>query len=278
LISIALILTAGLLALACVIVFRTRKLLSNYRLRRVWLRFTCLLAAVTSFVLFFGVSSLLFVETSELGLYLLPPCFAALVLSLALLVRQTLGHLRHLYQREGIGIFDKVTNVHNRYYLEQRLDAEIARSKRYNTPLALVSVEVNGFERLSDEYGHQAGDMAATLVAGTLKNKLRETDVVTRYSPGCFVLILPDTPERNIYTLINRLEDALNDLVVIKGTERDQDSSLRISVRFGISTCTLSTYNARELITQSLEMLRQDERSVAKYTVESTREVLYGIS
>jgi len=210
-----------------VLVFRTRKLLSNIKLRRAWLRFACLLATVTSFVLFFGISSLVFKETSELGVYLLPPCFAALFLSLSLLVRQTLTHLRHLYQHDGIGIFDKVTNVHNRYYLEQRLEAEIARSNRYNTPLALVSVELKSFEKLNDEYGHQAGDMAA-----------RETDVVTRYQPGWFLLVLPDTPEGNVYSLITRLERVLNNLVVIEGS--DNENSLSITVGFGISTCTLA--------------------------------------
>lgn len=249
--SLALIATAGLLALAGVFVFRTRNLLSNLRLRRAWLRFTLLLGTVTSFVLFFGVSSIVFKETSELGIYLLPPCFAALFLSLSLLVRQTLTHLRHLYQRDGLGIFDQVTGVHNRYYLEQRLEAEIARSKRYNTPLALISVEVNDYEALSDEYGHQAGDMAASLVAKTLKLQLRETDVVTRYQPGCFILILPDTPERNVYALITRLERVLNKLVVIKGSDKEQ--SLSVTVKFGISTCTLTTGNAQEMIDRSLE-------------------------
>jgi len=250
LLSIALLVAASLLALACVLVFRTRKLLSNIKLRRAWLRFACLLATVTSFVLFFGISSLLFKETSELGVYLLPPCFAALFLSLSLLVRQTLTHLRHLYQHDGIGIFDKVTNVHNRYYLEQRLEAEIARSNRYNTPLALVSVELKSFEKLNDEYGHQAGDMAATLVAKSLKKTLRETDVVTRYQPGWFLLVLPDTPEGNVYSLITRLERVLNNLVVIEGS--DNENSLSITVGFGISTCTLATGSAHELIQKAM--------------------------
>ncbi len=259
--SIALLTTAGLLALACVLVYRTHKLLSNHKLRQAWLRFTCLLATVTTFVLFFGISTVVFTETSELGIYLLPPCFAALCLSLSLLIRQTLIHLRHLYQRDGIGIFDKVTNVHNRYYLEQRLEAEIARSNRYNTPLALVSVEVNGFESLSDEYGHQAGDMAASVVAQSLKNTLRETDVITRYHPGCFLLILPDTPEGNVYSLIARLENALNNRVVIKGSESEK--SLCITVRFGISTCTLATCSAQELITKALEMPGTDNKKMS---------------
>ena len=258
--SITLITTASLLALACALMYRTRKLLSNRRMRQAWLRSICLLAIVTSFVLFFGISSIFFKGTSELGLYFLPPCFAALFLSLSLLVRQTLRQLRHLYQHEGFGIYDSVTHVHNRYYLEQRLEAEIARSNRYNTPLALVAVEVKAFEKLNDEYGHQAGDMAATLVATTLKNRLRETDVVTRYNPGCFMLILPDTPEGSVIALIARLEAALNGRVVIEGSERE--NSLRISVGVGTATCTLGTCSAMEMINKSLEINGTCSRSV----------------
>lgn len=202
--------------------------------------------------MFFGISSLIFPDTSKLGILLLPPCFAGLFLSLSLLVCQTLSQLKHLYQGDGIGIFDKVTRVHNRYYLEQRLDAEVARSHRYNTPLALVAVDLVDFDILNDEYGHQAGDIAVTRVAETLKKQLRETDIVARYYPNCFLLILPDTPERNVHALVNRLEDVLNGLVVIEGT--DSEKSLCVSVRFGLSTCTLSTVNAGEMITKSLQL------------------------
>ena len=264
------------MAVACVLMFRTRKLLSNRKMRQVWLRSVCLLATVTGFVFFFGISSFLFKGTSELGLYFLPPCFAALFLSLTLLVRQTLGQLRHLYQHDGFGIYDNVTQVHNRYYLEQRLEAEIARSNRYSTPLALVSVEVKAFEKLNDEYGHQAGDMAATLVATTLKNQLRETDVVARYNPGCFLLILPDTPEGSVYTLIARVEDALNALGVIEGSENE--NSLRISVRFGTSTCTLCTCNALEMIKKSLEFIGTDKPEPEKQAALLVKEELYELS
>jgi len=207
---------------------------------------------------------------------LLPPCFAALFLSLTLLVRLTLKHLRHLYQRDGIGIFDKVTSVHNRYYLEQRLEAEIARSNRYNTPLALVSVNLAEFETLNDEYGHQAGDMAATLVANTLKNELRETDVIARYLPGCFLLILPDTPERNVYTLITRLESALENRVVIEGS--NIENPLCVSVRFGLSTCTLTTNRAKDLIASSLEVFESNKRMSRNRPVETTSEEVYELS
>jgi len=257
-------------------VFRTRKLLSNIKLRRAWLRFAILLATVTSFIMFFGVSTIVYKETSELGVYLLPPCFAALFLSLSLLVRQTLRHLRHLYQQDGIGIFDKVTSVHNRYYLEQRLEAEIARSNRYNTPLALVSVEVKNFEKLNDEYGHQAGDMAASLVAKTLKAALRETDVVTRYQPGFFLLILPDTPEVNVYTLITRLESVLDNLVVIEG--RDSENSLSITVEFGSATCTLATSGAQELIRRSIDPHGAEKREPVSRSGLNNRESQYELT
>lgn len=270
--SISMIATACLLALACVLTFRTRSFLSSRKLRQAWLRFACIQATVTSFVLFFGVSSIWFEETSVLAIYLLPPCFAALVVSLCLLVRLTLKHLRHLYQRDGIGIFDKVTGVHNRYYLEQRLEAEIARSNRYSAPLALVSVKIVGFETLNDEFGHQAGDMAATVVARSLKSKLRETDVVTRYLPGCFLLILPDTPEGNVFSLIHRLDNALKNQVIIEGSEFEKP--LCVSVGFGQSTCTLATSNAEQMIVKSLGSLEPDSRLSVNKNVLQTNELV----
>jgi len=89
---------------------------------------------------------------------------------------------------------DGLTGVHNRRFFDERVNAEMGRAIRNQTPLSLVMLDVDFFKRFNDHYGHQAGDDCLRRVAGTLKNSLmRGGDHVARYGGEEFVCLLPDT-------------------------------------------------------------------------------------
>ena len=96
-------------------------------------------------------------------------------------------------------IHDSLTGLHNRYYLNQVLDQEVKRSKRYNHCMAFLMIDVNRFKEINDRYGHQVGDEILKEVASSLRQAVRETDIVIRYGGDEFLLILPETDgESNI--------------------------------------------------------------------------------
>ena len=88
---------------------------------------------------------------------------------------------------------DPLTGVANRRVFFERLEAELARSKRHGNPLSLMMVDVDHFKTINDRHGHQVGDVVLADIAKGLREALRTADVVARYGGEEFAIILPET-------------------------------------------------------------------------------------
>jgi diguanylate cyclase (GGDEF)-like protein len=80
--------------------------------------------------------------------------------------------------------------VFNRRGFERELKRAIAYVKRYQTPAALVYLDLDGFKPVNDRHGHAAGDVVLKAVAATLNSHVRASDTVARLGGDEFVLLL----------------------------------------------------------------------------------------
>jgi diguanylate cyclase (GGDEF)-like protein/PAS domain S-box-containing protein len=87
---------------------------------------------------------------------------------------------------------DGTTGLRNRHWLRDHLDAAIARATRRATLLALLFMDLDGFKRINDEFGHDAGDMLLGEVARRLRACVREADGVIRFGGDEFVVVLEE--------------------------------------------------------------------------------------
>ncbi|KIJ97562.1 hypothetical protein K443DRAFT_105471 [Laccaria amethystina LaAM-08-1] len=88
---------------------------------------------------------------------------------------------------------DGLTGLLNRRYFSLRLSQELARAKRYQTPLSLLVIDLDWLKAINDGAGHDAGDRAIRGVASALSRTLRATDIAARYGGDEFVALLPQT-------------------------------------------------------------------------------------
>ena len=93
-------------------------------------------------------------------------------------------------------ICDELTGLYNRKYLHHRLEAEISRSKRYNTQVSCLLFDIDYFKIVNDMYGYDWGDILLRKVAQTLSALVRREDVLTRYGDEEFMILLPETSEQ----------------------------------------------------------------------------------
>lgn len=88
---------------------------------------------------------------------------------------------------------DVLTGIPNRQAYEERLASEVARSKRYVTPLSMVVWDIDKFKAINDSYGHAGGDRVLKVVAEILSTRIRETDFIARFGGEEFVMLMPET-------------------------------------------------------------------------------------
>jgi GAF domain-containing protein len=101
-----------------------------------------------------------------------------------------------LYKRvQDQAVTDGLTGLYNHRHFYERLEHEIARAKRYGTPVSLLMIDLDDFKRFNDRNGHLAGDAVLRGMAAVLQSELRQNlDVAARYGGEEFAVILPNTP------------------------------------------------------------------------------------
>ena len=97
-------------------------------------------------------------------------------------------------QLEYLVDHDSLTGLYNRRWFERELAREVERAKRYETPAAVLLIDLDHFKDINDSLGHQAGDDLLKGVAGLLKQRVRRADVLARLGGDEFALLLPQTP------------------------------------------------------------------------------------
>lgn len=88
---------------------------------------------------------------------------------------------------------DPMTGIFNRRRMEELLEMEINRAKRYKIPLSLIMFDLDHFKRINDTYGHSAGDYALITLVGIIRENLRKTDYFCRWGGEEFLILTPET-------------------------------------------------------------------------------------
>jgi diguanylate cyclase (GGDEF)-like protein len=110
---------------------------------------------------------------------------------------------------------DSLTGLANRRVLDERLEEELDRSRRYGTHLALILVDIDNFKSVNDRYGHQCGDEVLRAVAPVLSGSLRELDLAGRFGGEEFALVLPGTAAVSARRIAEQIRRALAKVTVV---------------------------------------------------------------
>lgn len=89
---------------------------------------------------------------------------------------------------------DSLTGLANRKAFDEQIQECTDESRRINSPLTVMLLDIDHFKRFNDNFGHQVGDQVLRLVARTLTDNVKGRDLAARYGGEEFAIILPDTP------------------------------------------------------------------------------------
>jgi diguanylate cyclase (GGDEF)-like protein len=97
-----------------------------------------------------------------------------------------LADLEALSERDGL------TGIYNRRKLEQQLEVEVSRARRYVSNLSVLMFDIDHFKKVNDRFGHLVGDDTIRHVAKVALETLRTSDVLGRYGGEEFLALLPE--------------------------------------------------------------------------------------
>lgn len=108
-------------------------------------------------------------------------------------------------EAKRLSTIDPLTQLFNRRALENAIDTEMVRQKRYGGKFSVALIDLDGFKGLNDLMGHKTGDEALILLADILRTQTRQSDTIARLGGDEFVILMPNTQAADCNTLCQAL-------------------------------------------------------------------------
>ena len=161
---------------------------------------------------------------------------------------------------EKNSLTDPLTGLANRRYLEDRINYEFSRMKRFSLDLSIIMMDVDFFKQYNDSFGHIEGDECLKLIANHLaKSVQRGTDLVARYGGEEFVILLPDTSNQAAMKIANKIKDEISSLEILHPSSDVADV---VTLSMGVATFNGSTKaSTNDLIKEADKALYHAKKS-----------------
>ncbi len=166
-----------------------------------------------------------------------------------------------LYQEARItSVTDALTGVGSRKLLEDKLEAECARSKRYKRPFAVAIIDLDNFKSINDVLGHAVGDEALRQLAACMKHQKRRPDVLTRYGGDEFVVLMPETTAENAGIVMERLRAKVHEIRLARNTP--------ITVSCGVAQSSAEGTDASSEVMRRADIALYEAKSAGRNCVK----------
>lgn len=150
-------------------------------------------------------------------------------------IRQKESYIEHL---ERLASVDSLTLIYNRHMLDIILSQQIAMADRYRKLLSVIFFDIDHFKEINDQYGHNVGDDVLIALAELVSQTVRESDIFGRWGGDEFLIILPESSQKQAQRLVNTLEKKILDYT-FPGVEHVSCSFGMVSYQFGDTMKTL---------------------------------------
>ena len=158
------------------------------------------------------------------------------------------------YWRDSV--FDRLTGLPNRRYIEERLDQAMAAARRSRRPLVLALADLDHFKQINDRHGHPTGDAVLREAAATLSRSFRRSDVIARYGGEEFVILFPEAEPA---AAIERLEQLRAD--VARHPVQVAGAAVPLTLSVGLAVFPADGETPADLLTRADQRLYAAKRA-----------------
>lgn len=143
-------------------------------------------------------------------------------------------------------IHDEKTGLYNHRFFETVLEMEIEKSKRGQSELCLVMVDVDDFKKVNEQYGHFKADELLERLAKVMSKAIRKSDILSRFGGEEFLILLPHTALNKAKFFVSRLKSTIHQDKILSS------HNIRISGGFAQYEKSESAKSFRERTNQAL--------------------------
>jgi diguanylate cyclase (GGDEF)-like protein/PAS domain S-box-containing protein len=141
---------------------------------------------------------------------------------------------------------DALTGLFNRRRFVAELERQVAYSARYPQPWAALMLDLDRFKYVNDTLGHHIGDELLRSVAGALRSRLRDTDVIARLGGDEFAVVLPKSEASQAELVAAELAEAIRRLAVSSG-----QTPVRVTASVGVTVQGERELTAAEVLVEA---------------------------
>jgi diguanylate cyclase (GGDEF)-like protein/putative nucleotidyltransferase with HDIG domain len=155
-------------------------------------------------------------------------------------------------------LIDPLTDLPNSRGFYMMLEQRIAESQRMNREsLAVISMDIDDFKIINDQYGHSIGDRLLASVAGVVKRELRQMDILTRYAGDEFVAIMPMASSVVAENVSARIRDVVEEQLFSVRT----GTMIGLGISLGVACFPDDGETSEELLTAAARKMQRDKHS-----------------
>ncbi len=107
--------------------------------------------------------------------------------------------------------YDQLTGLLTKDSLYMALEIELKRCRQYDTPLAVLMMDLDRFKSVNDRHGHQAGSFVIGEVGRRIRESIRSADISGRYGGEEFIAYLPESTAEHAVMVAERIRAAIAD-------------------------------------------------------------------
>ena len=144
-------------------------------------------------------------------------------------------------------IKDDTARCYNRRYFEDFLPEELARAKRFQSPVSLIFLDMDDLKQVNNRYGHAMGSQTLFEVSLRVQSKIRKFDKLFRFGGDEFCIVLPETAWHGALEVAERVRDAILRVPFLT-KEMRESGGIEMSASLGIAAYPLHARNQAELI------------------------------
>ncbi len=143
---------------------------------------------------------------------------------------------------------DTLTGISNRQFTDLKLKNCLSEFFEFKTVFGLLFIDIDNFKKINDSYGHNAGDAVLKMIANTLNQNLRTTDLIGRWGGEEFVGIIIDTDLHRLALIADKLR------ILVENSHLNYQGN-EIGVTISIGGTLVRTSDSDEIIIHRADQL-----------------------